>query len=57
MNLRSLLHLADMRAAADAQSEIRDMTEEVLRLTEEQCPITMGYFNENLKGRKYRLSP
>ncbi len=57
MNVRTLLHIADMRAAADAQKEIRDMTEELLELAEEWCPIAIGYYTENLQGRKNRLSP
>jgi thymidylate synthase (FAD) len=32
MNARMLMHVADMRAAADAQWEIREMTEDVLDL-------------------------
>lgn len=56
-NVRTLLHVADMRAAADAQKEIRDMTEELLEIAEDWCPIGIGYYRENLKGRKNRLSP
>jgi len=57
VNVRSLLHIADMRAAADAQKEIRDMTEELLDLAEEWCPIALNVYNEELKNRKNRLSP
>lgn len=56
-NLRSLMHIADMRAAADAQWEIRDMTENVLDMAQEWAPITMTYYEENLKNRKNRLAP
>ena len=57
MNARMLMHVADMRAAADAQWEIREMTEQVLDLAEEWCPITFGYYNEEMKSRKNRLAP
>lgn len=57
MNARMLMHVADMRAAADAQWEIREMTEQVLDLAEEWCPITFEYYNENMKNRKNRLAP
>jgi thymidylate synthase (FAD) len=57
LNARMLMHVADMRAAADSQWEIREMTEEVLDLAEEWCPITFEYYNEELKGRKNRLAP
>ena len=57
MNVRMLMHVADMRAAADAQWEIREMTEKVLDLAEEWCPITFEYYNENMKNRKNRLAP
>lgn len=57
MNPRMLMHVADMRAAADAQWEIREMTEEVLDLAEEWCPKTFEYYNENMKNRKNRLAP
>ena len=57
MNARMLMHVADMRAAADSQWEIRGMTEEVLDLAKEWCPITFEYYEENMKGRKNRLAP
>ena len=57
MNARMLMHVADMRAAADSQWEIREMTERVLDLAEEWCPITFEYYNDHLKGRKNRLAP
>jgi thymidylate synthase (FAD) len=52
-----LMHVADMRAAADAQWEIRQMTEDVLELAEEWCPITFEHYNEEMKNRKNRLAP
>ena len=57
MNVRMLMHVADMRAAADSQWEIRHLTEEVLDLAAEWCPITFEYYDEHLKGRKNRLAP
>jgi thymidylate synthase (FAD) len=57
MNARMLMHVADLRAAADSQWEIRDMTEEVLDLAKEWCPITFDYYEENMKNRKNRLAP
>jgi thymidylate synthase (FAD) len=57
MNARMLMHVADMRAAADSQWEIRGMTEEILDLAEEWCPITFGHYNEHMKNRKNRLAP
>ena len=57
MNARMLMHVADMRAAADSQWEIRGMTEEVLDLAKDWCPITFEYYEENMKGRKNRLAP
>ncbi|WP_323190182.1 FAD-dependent thymidylate synthase [Halostella sp. PRR32] len=57
MNARMLMHVADMRAAADSQWEIRDMTERILDLAAEWCPITFEYYEENMKNRKNRLAP
>ncbi|WP_276281894.1 FAD-dependent thymidylate synthase [Halorussus caseinilyticus] len=57
MNARMLMHVADLRAAADSQWEIRNMTEEVLDLAKEWCPITFDYYEENMKNRKNRLAP
>jgi thymidylate synthase (FAD) len=57
MNARMLMHVADMRAAADAQWEIRQMTEDVLDIASEWCPITFEYYEENMKNRKNRLAP
>jgi len=57
MNARMLMHVADMRAAADSQWEIRNMTEKVLDLAEEWCPITFEHYNEHMKNRKNRLAP
>jgi thymidylate synthase (FAD) len=57
MNARMLMHVADMRAAADSQWEIREMTERVLEEAAEWCPITFEYYEEHMKNRKNRLAP
>jgi len=57
MNARMLMHVADMRAAADAQWEIRGMTEEMLDLAAEWCPLTFEYYDEHMRDRKNRLAP
>jgi len=57
MNARMLMHVADMRAAADAQWEIREMTEEMLDLAADWCPKTFEYYEREMKGRKNRLAP
>jgi thymidylate synthase (FAD) len=57
LNARSLMHVADMRAAADAQWEIREMTEAVLDKAEAWCPITFDHYREELQDRKNRLAP
>ena len=57
MNARMLMHVADMRAAADSQWEIRKLTEQVLEIAAEWCPITFEYYDKNMKGRKNRLAP
>ena len=57
MNARMLMHVADMRAAADAQWEIRNMTEELLDIASDWCPITFDYYEREMKNRKNRLAP
>lgn len=46
VNLRTLLHIANLRAKADAQSEIRDLTEMLLDEAEDVAPITMEVWDE-----------
>jgi thymidylate synthase (FAD) len=57
MNVRMLMHVADMRAAADAQWEIRQMTEQILDRAAEWCPITFEHYEREMKNRKNRLAP
>jgi len=57
LNLRSLLHIVDMRGEADAQWEIREMTNEMIDLAQQECPITFDIFMDKMKGRKNRLAP
>jgi thymidylate synthase (FAD) len=52
LNVRMLMHVADMRAAADSQWKIRELTEEVLGEAAEWCPLTFAYYEEKMKGRK-----
>lgn len=57
-NARMLLHIADMRAAADAQWEIRELTEELLDIAERVwVPTVVRCYRNELQGRKNRLSP
>jgi thymidylate synthase (FAD) len=57
LNARMLMHVADMRAAADSQWEIRELTERVLDLAAEWCPRTFEHYEAEMKGRKNRLAP
>ncbi|AWB27502.1 FAD-dependent thymidylate synthase [Halococcoides cellulosivorans] len=57
MNARMLMHVGDMRAAGDAQWEIREMTEQILELAREWAPISFEHYMEELHGRKNRLAP
>jgi thymidylate synthase (FAD) len=57
MNARMLMHVADMRAAADAQWEIRGLTEDLLDIAADWCPITFDYYEREMKHRKNRLAP
>lgn len=57
MNARTLLHIADMRAQADAQWEISELTEKMLDLAEEWMPITFDYYRNEMIHRKNRLAP
>jgi len=47
VNLRTLLHIANLRAKADAQSEIRELTNMILEEAEKVAPITMGVWDES----------
>ena len=57
LNARMLMHVADIRSAADAQWEVREMTNQILDLAEGWCPVTFEYYNNEMKGRKNRLAP
>ncbi len=57
LNARMLMHVADMRAAADAQWEIRRLTERVLDLAADWCPRTFAHYDEHMRNRKNRLAP
>jgi len=57
LNARALMHVADMRAAADAQWEIRELTDSLLELAEDWMPVTFETYREEMLGRKNRLAP
>ena len=57
MNARMLMHVADMRAAADAQWEIHGLTEDLLDIAADWCPITFEHYEAEMKNRKNRLAP
>jgi len=57
LNVRMLMHVADMRAAADAQWEVRQMTEDILDIAADWAPITFEYYDEHMRNRKNRLAP
>lgn len=54
MDLHNLMHFLELRLAPSAQVEIREYAEEILRLIEPICPITIKYFKERIKWRKER---
>lgn len=57
VNLRMLMHIADMRHSGEAQWEIRNLTEEILQIASEWAPLTYEIYNEELKGRKNKHAP
>lgn len=57
MNLRTLLHIADMRAQANAQWEARELADAMLDKAEEWAPTVIGYYRDELIHRKNRLAP
>lgn len=57
LNVRMLMHVADMRAATDSQWKIREVAEVVLGKASERCPLMFAYYEEKIKGRKNRLAP
>lgn len=57
MNLRSFLHIMDMRGAANAQWEIRELTEMLEKEVASYFPITMRIWDDEFKNRKNRLAP
>jgi thymidylate synthase (FAD) len=57
LNGRALMHVADMRAAADAQWEVRELTDRMLELAENWMPVTFETYREEMLGRKNRLAP
>lgn len=57
LNARMLMHVADLRAAGDAQWEIRQLTSDLLDLATDWCPVTFEYYKNEMRGRKNRLAP
>lgn len=57
MNARALMHLFDMRAAGDAQWEVRRLSEMLIERLKEWMPTTFSYYDEHLRNRKNRLGP
>ncbi len=57
VNLRTLLHIADMRASGAEQWEIRELTTMILGEAKDWAPLTLEYYLEEMKGRKNRLAP
>lgn len=57
MNARHLLHILDMRHAADAQWEAQELAEQLLGHIEVWMPITASYYLEEMDKRKNRLAP
>jgi len=45
-NLRTMLHVANMRGKADAQWEVRELTDCVCEHLDDWAPRTMNYFDE-----------
>lgn len=46
-NLRTMLHVMNMRGKADAQWEIRQLTEGIVNLLDDWAPITTEYFESH----------
>jgi len=46
VNLRTVMHIANLRAKADAQWEIRELTEQLLELAEDVAPYTIEAWNK-----------
>ena len=55
-NVRSLMHILDMRAKKDAQLEIQMFSAMMMDLFNEWCPNVANWYEENRLG-KARLSP
>ena len=56
-NLRSMLHLMDMRKAGEAQQEIREFSKMVMDELKEWCPEVVEYFDDEFHPRVNKLSP
>lgn len=57
LNARTLMHIADMRAQADAQWEVAELSDKMLDLAEEWMPHSFGFYRSEMIHRKNRLAP
>jgi len=56
LNVRSLMHILDLRAKKDAQLEIQWLSDTLFVCFEEWCPTIAAWYKQNRLG-KARLSP
>jgi thymidylate synthase (FAD) len=57
VNMRTLMHIADMRHSGEAQWEIRELTGKVLDRAADWAPLSFEIYRTELKGRKNKLAP
>lgn len=57
LNARMLLHIFDMRKGAEAQWEIRELSDNLMELANEWMPATFGYYQAEMEHRKNKLAP
>lgn len=57
LNARMLLHVFDMRGGAEAQWEIRGLTDRVVECAREWMPATVDYYEREMEHRKNKLAP
>lgn len=50
-NLRSLMHIFDLRISGAAQPDTRGFTQQVMEETRDWAPITISEYEEHVKGR------
>lgn len=57
VNARMLLHIFDMRKGAEAQWEIRDLSNQLMDAATDWMPATFGYYQSEMERRKNKLAP